>query len=268
MVSSSSSSSGKISFSGLASGIDTASIISQLMAVQKRPVYAIMDRVDGIKTKIDAYTAIKSAMSSLLTSAAPLKDASTFGQRSTVVGAVTADVGKVSATATNGAAIQNFTFEAVSLATATTAVSATAMGSPIDSAVKLDDAGFGDTVTAGTYGLRRPNERRHAVLQHRRAWAERERGDTVAELKYLDAARQSYQTAFEKDSAISDESAARAAYLIGDLWLRLGEPMEAARWLETAVRVPEAKSQTGLIRMARERLYDARELLTGQKKAS
>lgn len=34
------------------------------------------------------------------------------------------------------------------------------------------------------------------------------------------------------------------------------------------MRVPEAKSQTGLIRMARERLYDAREMLTGQKKAS
>ncbi|MEI7924970.1 MAG: DUF2225 domain-containing protein [Chloroflexota bacterium] len=132
----------------------------------------------------------------------------------------------------------------------------------------LDQGVIATDLAMACYGLRRPNERRHAVLQHRRAWAERERGDTVAELKYLDAARQSYQTAFEKDSAISDESAARAAYLIGDLWLRLGEPMEAARWLETAVRVPEAKSQTGLIRMARERLYDARELLTGQKKAS
>lgn len=118
------------------------------------------------------------------------------------------------------------------------------------------------------YAQRRPNERRHAVLLHRRAWAERERGDTAAELKYLGAAREAYQGAFERDSHISDESAVRAAYLIGDLWLRLGEPTEAARWLETAVRVPEAKSQTGIIRMARERLYDARQLLGQQRKAS
>ena len=119
----------------------------------------------------------------------------------------------------------------------------------------------------GCYAQRRPNDRRHAVLLHRRAWAERERGDEAAELKYLGQARATYQAAFERDSAISDESAVRAAYLIGDLWLRLGEPVEAARWLETAVRVPESKTQTGIIRMARERLYDARQLLNEQKKA-
>lgn len=117
------------------------------------------------------------------------------------------------------------------------------------------------------YAQRRPNERRHAVLLHRRAWAERERGDEAAELTYLGAAREAYQSAFERDSNISDESAVRAAYLIGDLWLRLGQPTEAARWLETAVRVPEAKNQTGIVRMARERLYDARQLLGQQRKA-
>jgi len=117
------------------------------------------------------------------------------------------------------------------------------------------------------YGLRRPNERRHAVLMHRRAWAERERGDTAAELVYLEQARESYQKAFERDAGISDEAAARAAYLIGDLWLRLGRPTEAARWLETAVRVPDSKAHSGLIRMARERLYDARQTYNEQKQA-
>lgn len=102
-----SSSSGRITFGGIASGIDTNSIISQLMAVQRRPIFAVMDRADAISSKVNAYNALKSSMSSLLTSAAPLKDAATFGQRSTIVGALTADVGKVTATATNGAALQN-----------------------------------------------------------------------------------------------------------------------------------------------------------------
>src|SRR5690606_39236608 len=95
----------------------------------------------------------KSAMSALLTSAAPLKDATTFGQRSTVVGATTAEVGKITATATNGAALQSFTFEGVALATATTANSSTAIGSAIDAGVPLDRAGFGATVTAGTFSI-------------------------------------------------------------------------------------------------------------------
>ena len=116
------------------------------------------------------------------------------------------------------------------------------------------------------YALRRPNERRRAVLLHRRAWAERERGDAVAELKYLTEARDAYQLAFEGDAGISDESAVRAAYLIGDLCLRLGNPVEAARWLETAVRAPDSRAQSGLVRLARERLYDARQAYNEQRK--
>lgn len=112
-----------------------------------------------------------------------------------------------------------------------------------------------------SYALRHANERRHAVLLHRRAWIERERGDAEAERTYLAAARDAYRAAYERDSAISEESAMRAAYLIGDLTLRLGDARQAARWLETATRSPEAKSQTGLTRMARERLYDAHTML-------
>jgi len=118
------------------------------------------------------------------------------------------------------------------------------------------------------YAQRRANDRRRAVLLHRRAWAERDSGSAETEATYLGAAREAYQSAFERDAAISDESAVRAAYLIGDLWLRLGEPVEAVRWLETAIRVPASKSQSGLIRMARERLYDARQTFNEQRQVS
>ena len=116
------------------------------------------------------------------------------------------------------------------------------------------------------YAQRRPNDRRRAVLLHRRAWAERERGDAAAEIPFLSAAREAYQSSFERDAGISDESAVRAAYLIGDLWLRLGDPIEASRWLETAIRVPGAKNQSGLVRLARERLFDARQLFAEQRR--
>ena len=108
------------------------------------------------------------------------------------------------------------------------------------------------------YERRRPNERRHAVILQRRAWLERERGDDAAEREWLAKSRDSYVLSFERDSSISDESAMRVAYLIGDLCLRLDDPVEGAKWLETATRFPQAKEQSGLERMARDRLSDAR----------
>jgi hypothetical protein len=67
--------------------------------------------------------------------------------------------------------------------------------------------------------------------------------------------------AFELDTDLTDAAAARAAYVIGDLSLRLDDPLEGSRWLESCVRMPELAEQKGLDRMARDRLRDARELL-------
>ncbi len=112
------------------------------------------------------------------------------------------------------------------------------------------------------YARRRPNERRRAALLHRLAWIERERGNEAAELGLLSEARDTYRLAFERDTNISDEGAMRAAYLIGDLTLRLGDAVQAARWFEITTRSPEARNQSGLVRMARDRLYDAHLLIT------
>jgi uncharacterized protein (DUF2225 family) len=112
------------------------------------------------------------------------------------------------------------------------------------------------------YALRPPSERRDAVLLHRRAWIERERGDEAAERDWLEQARDAYRRSFELDGEISEESAMRVAYLIGDLSLRLGDLRLGAQWLETATRFPEAKAQSGLERLARDRLSDARKLLS------
>lgn len=111
------------------------------------------------------------------------------------------------------------------------------------------------------YAVRAPSVRRDAVLLHRRAWIERERGDEAAERDWLEQTRDAYRRSFELDGEISEESAMRVAYLIGDLSLRLDDPRLGAQWLETATRFPEAKHQSGLTRVARDRLSDARKLL-------
>ncbi|MFA7249296.1 MAG: flagellar filament capping protein FliD [Dehalococcoidia bacterium] len=156
MVSSSagvSSSSGRITFGGLASGIDTNSIITALMGIQQRPITAIQKRVSSVQTRIEAYGSLSSAISALMTAAAPLKDPATFSQRTASVLAQTADANKISASASAGAALQGFTFEAISKATATTVTSPAALGLPVSSAVPLDEAGFGTEIVAGTFSI-------------------------------------------------------------------------------------------------------------------
>ena len=111
------------------------------------------------------------------------------------------------------------------------------------------------------YDVRGAGPRRRAGLLHRQAWIERARGKVEAERTLLREAREAYIAAFEQDGDLSDAAAARAAYVIGDLALRLDDPLEAARWLESCVRMPELAEQRGLERLARDRLHEARELL-------
>jgi len=118
------------------------------------------------------------------------------------------------------------------------------------------------------YEMRGGGPSREAVLFHRRAWVEREAGNRVAEAEWLRRARESYRGAFEQDTRLTDDSALRAAYLVGDISLRLDEPHEGAPWLETVIRRADSKTQSGLIRMARDRLHDARIQLRGGDRAA
>ena len=125
----------------------------------------------------------------------------------------------------------------------------------------LDDAAVALDLALSCYEARRANDRRRAGLLHRRARLERERGDTRAEISLLGDACESYRLAYERDQNMTDTEALRAAYLIGDLYFRVGKLELAARWLSTCVEMPEAKVQTGISRMARDRLHDARKLV-------
>ena len=122
----------------------------------------------------------------------------------------------------------------------------------------IDDAGVALDLALSCYEARRADDRRRAGLLHRRAWLERERGDLRAEMSLLGEACESYRLAYERDQNMTDTEALRAAYLIGDLYFRLGKQELAARWLSTCVDMPEAKLQTGIGRIARDRLHEAR----------
>lgn len=117
------------------------------------------------------------------------------------------------------------------------------------------------------YEGRETSDSRRALLLHRRAWLARDRGEANEEIAWLRQARDAYVQAYEHDGSLSEEGAARLAYLVGDLAHRLDDLPGAARWLETAVRVAPGAS-SGIARTARDRLQDVRDAIKRQRLAS
>ncbi|MEZ4502253.1 MAG: DUF2225 domain-containing protein [Dehalococcoidia bacterium] len=123
-----------------------------------------------------------------------------------------------------------------------------------------DDAAESFEVALECYRSRSAGQRRLAGLLHRRAWLERSRGDEAREREFLTSAVEAYRSAYEADKTMTDASATRAAYLLGDLYLRLGALDEAGRWLEICLH-GKHDAQSGILRMARERMFECRTLL-------
>lgn len=154
MVSGSGSTSGgRISFGGLASGLDTNSIIDQLMAVAQRPIALATRQRNTLETKSTAIGKVASALSALQARVQTLNATNTYRTRVANVLAATADANKVSVTANPGAAIGGFTLSVTALATATRATSSQAAGSAVSVNAPLDTSGMSPTVVAGTFSI-------------------------------------------------------------------------------------------------------------------
>lgn len=69
---------GIISFSGLASGIDTQSLITQLMYLERAPERILQTKQQKLQSQIDLYKQIKTALTEFQSSAQNIKTSSTF----------------------------------------------------------------------------------------------------------------------------------------------------------------------------------------------
>lgn len=98
---------------GLGSGLDIDSMISQLMTVERRPITQLATREASYQAKLSAFGQLKSSLSALQNAANALKDASKFGATKATA---TADAG-FSATSDTTAATGSFAIEVSQLAT-------------------------------------------------------------------------------------------------------------------------------------------------------
>ncbi len=146
-----SASSGAVQLSGLASGIDWTSIVSEMLTIARAPEAQMTAQQTTDNQKNSAYQTIGTDLTTLTNDITKLNDPSFFDSRT----ASTADDSVASATAAEGTPVGNFTFNVTQLATDAAQVGSAA-AKPLSatndvSGLVLGNAGFATPVTAGTF---------------------------------------------------------------------------------------------------------------------
>lgn len=103
-----------VSFSGLATGLDTASIISQLVEIKRAPVYRLQNDKKGYQDQISALGTLKTKLLALQTAARKLDTASEFSSAK----ATSSVTDALTATASGSAAPGQYDIVVQTLATA------------------------------------------------------------------------------------------------------------------------------------------------------
>jgi flagellar hook-associated protein 2 len=103
-----------IGVSGLMSGLDTGSIISQMMQLERRPIMLLQRQEAGIQARISAMGSLKSGLAGLQTAARALKSASGY----TKMQATSGNSEVLAATASSTAVAGKYQVEVAALATA------------------------------------------------------------------------------------------------------------------------------------------------------
>ena len=141
-----------LAISGLASGFDWQSLVSQLVQVERAPETQLQNQQSTIQQQNNALGSIKTELSVLQNAVNVLKDPSFFGSRT----ALSSDTTLASATAAAGTAVGAYSFTVSQLASAAMLQGATGAGAALSSSsdvssLTLSSAGFATAVTAGTF---------------------------------------------------------------------------------------------------------------------
>jgi flagellar hook-associated protein 2 len=141
-----------LSLSGLASGLDWKTLVSQLAEVERAPERRLQSEQSTIQQRNNAYGSIVTQLGVLQNRVNALKAPGLFDSRT----GTAADATVLSASVSDGAALGTYTFAITQLATASRQLGASHIGAPLNatndvSGLVLGSAGFGKAVTAGTF---------------------------------------------------------------------------------------------------------------------
>jgi flagellar hook-associated protein 2 len=127
---------------GLVSGLDTQSIISQLMALEQKPITLLQNQVATEQSKAEAVSAIKTQVAGVQSALSALLRPSTVNAKTATTDTPSTLPQVVSATANADAVNGSFQVTVTQLATATRAMSGGALGGAVSRTATLGTAGF------------------------------------------------------------------------------------------------------------------------------
>lgn len=142
--------SGLFSIGGLITGLDSNTLISQLMQLERQPITRIESRISTLESQQGALRELRTQLQTLRSRVQDFRITSVFGQYAatssgeTVLGATVSGQNPVA-----GSYVVNVT----QLASATLATSSGRLGANINSAAALDSSGINTAVTAGTFTI-------------------------------------------------------------------------------------------------------------------
>ena len=136
---------------GLASGLDTGTMIEQLMLLERKPLTVLQNRKTEISRADSAFQAINTRLSALKSKLSDLRLAKNLTGKK----AVSSAEGALTATAGSGAADGAYRIKINQLATATKAGSSTTLATAATAGLKLSEikTGSGTAVTTGAFTL-------------------------------------------------------------------------------------------------------------------
>lgn len=141
-----------LSIAGLASGMNWATIVTELATVERAPETQWENQETTINDELAAYSTITTDLTTLQLDAETLMDKSFFN----TVSASSSDSSVVTASASSGAPTGTYTFDISQLATESTLKGTTLVAAALDasgdaSSVTIGSAPFATSVTAGTF---------------------------------------------------------------------------------------------------------------------
>ncbi len=141
-----------IAFGGIISGVDTTSLVDQIIAAQARPILRLESRIDVQEDRKEALGDLRGRLANLLTRA--LASVSGLSARTAIAGkTATGDKSVISVAVDSTTAVGSFQVSVEQLATTTRVEAATPMGQAVTQNVALDSAGFSATITTGTFTI-------------------------------------------------------------------------------------------------------------------
>ena len=142
--------SGMFSASGLITGLDSSSIIEQLMLIEHQPIFRMEDQIAALETQQEAVRNIRTQLLTLRNLVQDFRLSNVFGDFATTSSEDTVLTAEASS---SNPVTGSFEVDVIQLASATVALSGTTLGAAINPDAALNSSGISTTIQSGTFTI-------------------------------------------------------------------------------------------------------------------